>query len=896
MTMTPDEFTQLHRATTSSSGSASSRSPARRPTSDRLDARCTCCRAGAAKGLVEALQARFRAETGAAVAGRFGAVGAMREALLAGEPCDVMIADRRDDRCAHGGRRRCARGTRAPLGRVRTGIAVPTRRAAARRVDARRRCATRCWRPTRIYFPDPERATAGIHFVDGAAATGHPRRTCAAPAHLPERRDRDARAGRRSAAAAADRLHAGHRDPVHPRRRAGRAAARRSSSWRRVYTAAVAQRAVQPELAARFIAPAGWRADAGACAPRPASRFDGDPQCNAACLILALPACWPARRGKPGAGLSRHADPLHRAGGRRRRHRPGRAHGHRALGQAAGPDLRRREPERRRRRRRLPGHRARRARRLHADAGLRRHARHQPGTRASCPTTRSRTSRRSAWSAARRTCWWSTPTLPVQTLAEFVDYVKQQPGQASATARPGQGSLTHLAMELFKQATGAFMRAHPLPRHRARPSPTCSAARRRRCSRASPPRCRTSARAAMRPLAVTGHEAPSAAAGRADARGVGLQGLRRHAVVRHRRPGRHAARRSCKTLNDEIDAVLAAPDLRERLSGEALEPMPMTPEQFGAVHPRRHRALDQAGARAQHRARRLNDRITHGTQHPGRRRPQRAAGHAHAGALRRHPSVARLERRRRARGAPHASQLAGLRDRRGAPRGGRRRAGRGARCCSRRRRPPCSAARERVDMASAALVNGITSHTFDFDDTHLKTIIHPAGPVASARAGAGRAHRRQRAAQLIDALVLGIDVVVPRRQRRCTPTTTTAAGTSPARPACSARPPAARACSASTSSSTAMALGIAASQPVGMREQFGTMTKPFHPGGAARAGLMSALLAKHGFTASAARARGAARLRAGGLDQVRLERDHRRARRALRDLASTPTSRSPAAS
>jgi len=35
-----------------------------------------------------------------------------------------------------------------------------------------------------------------------------------------------------------------------------------------------------------------------------------------------------------------------------------------------------------------------------------------------------------------------------------------------------------------------------------------------------------------------------------------------------------------------------------------------------------------------------------------------------------------------------------------------------------------------------------------------------------------------------------------------------------------------------------------------MREQFGTMTKPFHPGGAARAGLMSALLASQGFTAS----------------------------------------------
>ena len=48
-----------------------------------------------------------------------------------------------------------------------------------------------------------------------------------------------------------------------------------------------------------------------------------------------------------------------------------------------------------------------------------------------------------------------------------------------------------------------------------------------------------------------------------------------------------------------------------------------------------------------------------------------------------------------------------------------------------------------------------------------------------------------------------------------------------------------------------MALGIAASQPVGLREQFGTMTKPFHPGAAARAGLTSALLAMHGFTASA---------------------------------------------
>ena len=40
--------------------------------------------------------------------------------------------------------------------------------------------------------------------------------------------------------------------------------------------------------------------------------------------------------------------------------------------------------------------------------------------------------------------------------------------------------------------------------------------------------------------------------------------------------------------------------------------------------------------------------------------------------------------------------------------------------------------RERFDVMNAAFVNGVSSHIFDYDDTHLKTIIHPAGPVASA--------------------------------------------------------------------------------------------------------------------------------------------------------------------
>ena len=155
---------------------------------------------------------------------------------------------------------------------------------------------------------------------------------------------------------------------------------------------------------------------------------------------------------------------------------------------------------------------------------------------------------------------------------------------------------------------------------------------------------------------------------------------------------------------------------------------------------------------------------------------------------------------------------------------------------------------EKVDIASAALLNGITSHTFDFDDTHLKTIIHPAGPVASALLALAE-HTGASGRQLIDALVLGIDVacrmgntVYPEHYDRGWHITGTT-GVLGAAAGCARL-------LGLNADQTQMALGIAASQPVGLREQFGTMTKPFHPGAAARAGLMSALLAQQGFTAS----------------------------------------------
>ena len=167
---------------------------------------------------------------------------------------------------------------------------------------------------------------------------------------------------------------------------------------------------------------------------------------------------------------------------------------------------------------------------------------------------------------------------------------------------------------------------------------------------------------------------------------------------------------------------------------------------------------------------------------------------------------------------------------------------------------------------------------------HASAHDHPpgrAGRIGGARAR--RAHRRRAAGSSIDAVVLGIDVACRVGQRDLS---------GPLRPRLAhhrldrhARrrgrvraPPC-----ASTRARTAMALGIAASQPVGVREQFGTMTKALHPGGAARAGLMSALLAKHGYTASPRALEAPRGLAADVLDEVRLARDHGRARRALRD-------------
>lgn len=119
--------------------------------------------AGAAQGLLRALQPAFEAEFGRALQGRFGAVGAMKEALLAGEPCDLLVlTETLMNQLVDEGLVR--RDSCAPLGRVRTGVAV---RADQPRPDVSTPDALRATLQAAdaIYFPDPVRATAGIHFA-----------------------------------------------------------------------------------------------------------------------------------------------------------------------------------------------------------------------------------------------------------------------------------------------------------------------------------------------------------------------------------------------------------------------------------------------------------------------------------------------------------------------------------------------------------------------------------------------------------------------------------------------------------------------------------------------------------------------------------------------------------
>ncbi|MES2399360.1 MAG: substrate-binding domain-containing protein [Pseudomonadota bacterium] len=125
---------------------------------------------GAAQGLVTQLQDRFKQKSGVAIKGTFGAVGMMKDKLLAGEPCDVMIVSDAMVKDLTGSGDLIA-GTAQALGAVKTGVAVKTGEKA---VDVSSPDALKATlRAARgIYFPDPIKATAGIHVMKVLKALG----------------------------------------------------------------------------------------------------------------------------------------------------------------------------------------------------------------------------------------------------------------------------------------------------------------------------------------------------------------------------------------------------------------------------------------------------------------------------------------------------------------------------------------------------------------------------------------------------------------------------------------------------------------------------------------------------------------------------------------------------
>ena len=151
---------------------------------------------------------------------------------------------------------------------------------------------------------------------------------------------------------------------------------------------------------------------------------------------------------------------------------------------------------------------------------------------------------------------------------------------------------------------------------------------------------------------------------------------------------------------------------------------------------------------------------------------------------------------------------------------------------------------ERVDMASAALVNGITSHTFDFDDTHLPTIIHPTAPIAAALLAMAEMQPLDGRA-FLTALTVGMEVechlglaLHPRHYRRGWHLTSTC-GVFGAAMACGHE-------LGLGAGQLNAALGHASAQASGLVETLGTDSKSIGMGNAARNGLLAALLARDG--------------------------------------------------
>ena len=169
-------------------------------------------------------------------------------------------------------------------------------------------------------------------------------------------------------------------------------------------------------------------------------------------------------------------------------------------------------------------------------------------------------------------------SLPVTDLKSFIAHVKANPGKLSYGSA-GVGSLTQLVMELLKQQAGMF--AVHVPYRGIAPAFTDLLGGQTQAMfpglAAGMPHIRSGR---VKALAVTGvarHPLIKDVPTLIESGFQGFDALQWYGVVG---PAGIPAP-VVKTLNDTLNRVLSEPDFKDKLAAEAVEPMPMSPDQFG---------------------------------------------------------------------------------------------------------------------------------------------------------------------------------------------------------------------------------------------------------------------------------------------------------------------------
>lgn len=171
------------------------------------------------------------------------------------------------------------------------------------------------------------------------------------------------------------------------------------------------------------------------------------------------------------------------------------------------------------------------------------------------------------------------PAVPVRSVAEFIAYAKANPG-ALHYASGGNGSSAHLSAELFKTMTGVHM--EHIPYKGATPALTDLIAGQVQVMIANLSPMLPHAKAGrIRALAVT---TSTRYAGLPEVPTVAESGLPGYETVAWFGLFAPAGtpREVVVRLNREVNAILAEPDVRERLLAIGLEPKPGSPDDFAS--------------------------------------------------------------------------------------------------------------------------------------------------------------------------------------------------------------------------------------------------------------------------------------------------------------------------